>query len=86
MKEISDLLAEIRSFPTGHTGDRLMALWFAISAARELTRSSWSFPGMQLNAPLDRPKTQAELDYEADMQVITEDTQKRAEGGRSFIW
>ena len=86
IKEISDLLAEIRSFPTGHTGDRLMALWFAISAARELTRSSWSFPGMQLNAPLDRPKTQAELDYEADMQVITEDTQKRAEGGRSFIW
>jgi len=46
---ITQLINEMRSYPEGHTGDSLMALWFAFSEIRDCTANRPCF------APLDGP-------------------------------
>lgn len=44
-KLISQLCTEMRSFPDGHTGDSLMALWFAYSEIRDRRGTTIVVPG-----------------------------------------
>ncbi len=46
---ISQLVNEMRAFPDGHTGDSLMALWFAFSEMRDLTGDRVLVPAPQAN-------------------------------------
>ena len=46
---ISQLVNEMRAFPDGHTGDSLMALWFAFSEMRDLTGDRVIVPTIQNN-------------------------------------
>lgn len=41
---IGKLVAEMLAFPEGHTGDSLMALWFAILEMMELTATRYTIP------------------------------------------
>ncbi len=42
--EISKLVNEMRAFPDGHTGDALMALWFAFSEMRDIMSTKYMVP------------------------------------------
>jgi len=42
----SQLVNEMRNWPEGHTGDSLMALWFAFSEIRDLTNDQYSVPNV----------------------------------------
>lgn len=44
--EMKKLVSELKRFPSGHTGDRLMALWFAFVAIRQIEQS---MPGVKIN-------------------------------------
>lgn len=87
MEEVSALLAELRSWPLGHTGDRLMALWFAISAMREHKKTGWNFPGM--NDPLSEAHegmTQEEIDKQLDLIAIRESEAQRRGQSNTWTW
>lgn len=49
------LTAEMLAFPEGHTGDSLMALWFAYLEMVELTANQYTVPGTP--TPIELPKT-----------------------------
>jgi hypothetical protein len=42
----SKLVDEMRQYPSGHTGDSLMALWFAFSEIRDQTADKYTIPGI----------------------------------------
>lgn len=44
-KLINQLINEMRAYPDGHTGDSLMALWFACSEARDYLSNEITIPG-----------------------------------------
>lgn len=52
---ISQLANEMRSYPDGHTGDSLMALWFAYSEIRDRTSTQLVIPSKFLDGPKDMP-------------------------------
>lgn len=69
-KLISQLANEMRSYPDGHTGDSLMALWFAYSEIRDRTSNSLVIPSAFM-----QPQESANLKD----PVIFEAEQKKAE-------
>lgn len=79
----SQLANEMRAFPDGHTGDALMAMWFAYSEIRELLGERLLFPQSSLTLIKDSPPTKTkeqrvELENEADIQMITEQQRQRS--------
>lgn len=86
LDEVAALLAELRSWPLGHTGDRLMAMWFAISAIREHKRNTWSFPGMVIGPAGALPTSRTDLEKQADLAIINEDMERRKQGKGSWVW
>jgi hypothetical protein len=61
-KLITQLVNEMRAYPDGHTGDSLMALWFAYSEARDRFSNRMVIPS---NTP--SPTESLSLDEEAEM-------------------
>jgi hypothetical protein len=79
----SQLANEMRSFPDGHTGDGLMATWFAFSEIRELMGSRVVFPQGSLSIIKDSPPTKTkeqrvELEKQADIEAITMQQRERS--------
>ena len=80
----NQLANEMRAFPDGHTGDALMALWFAFSEIRELVGSRILVPGTQLSTlkdspPLETPEQRVEGEKKADIALTLEQEAERSE-------
>lgn len=78
----SKLANEMRAFPDGHTGDSLMALWFAISEIRELMGTRLLVPGM-VDTIQDSPSVvtaeeRAPMEKVADQAAIDEQNYERS--------
>lgn len=79
----SKLANEMRAFPDGHTGDALMATWFAFSEIRELLGSRVVFPSKMLGTLKDSPPTQTEpqrapYEREEDLKMIRSQEYERS--------
>jgi hypothetical protein len=75
------LINEMRSWPDGHTGDSLMALWFAYLEARDLTGKRFVIPSGNPQIPETVEKTDAAIEaWKADMELIAESTEDRKRG------
>ncbi|MDE1924956.1 MAG: hypothetical protein KGH79_02125 [Patescibacteria group bacterium] len=61
---VSQLVNELRAFPDGHTGDSLMAFWFAYSEIRDRIAGRIIIPGNSLPPSPQGPATEAEADRE----------------------
>lgn len=80
----SQLANEMRAFPDGHTGDALMALWFAYSEIRELVGERVVFPQSMFSVikdspPVHTPAQRVELEKTADIEAIA--VQEKARSG-----
>lgn len=92
---VSKLLNQMRDWPTGHTGDILMALWFAFSEIRDAVASAPKIP-----TPMGKTETlikeevdvfnkeiRKELEKEADKKVSAEQLhQRRLLTSSSRMW
>ena len=79
----SKLANEMRAFPDGHTGDSLMATWFAYSEIRKLLGSRAIFPRTSLmtikdSLPLQTPEQRQVYEKEIDMTMIREQEHERS--------
>lgn len=79
----SQLANEMRAFPDGHTGDALMAMWFAFSQIRELLGSRVLFPSSSFTKIKDSPpvhKAEERVDFEkqADLEMIRQQEKERS--------
>ena len=70
---ITQLVNELRSFPDGHTGDSLMAFWFAFSELRDRRASGIIVPSKPYESPSKEPSTE----QEADLQMINKQELER---------
>lgn len=83
LRLVSQLMNEMRAFPDGHTGDALMALWFAFSEMRDLMGNRIVVPSQSKDPLLkDSPnlKDPAVLKAEekkADIAKILEQTEEK---------
>jgi hypothetical protein len=79
--ECSRLLNEMRSWPDGHTGDSLMALWFATSEMDEHFVSSYTIPPIEDTLSQEqKTKPREELERQIDL-----DTMRRGEATRREV-
>lgn len=82
--ELSAQLAnEMRAFPSGHTGDALMALWFAFSEIRELMGTRITMPTTRPDTIKDSPpvhtaEDRAPLEKAADKALTDEQQYERS--------
>lgn len=79
----SQLANEMRAFPDGHTGDSLMALWFAYSEVRELMGSRVLVPQNVISTikdspPVHKAEERGEFEKEADLKLIKEQERIRS--------
>jgi len=88
---IGKLVAEMLAFPEGHTGDSLMALWFAILEMMELTATRYTMPKTTTApsavtsppAPQNTPE-RAEQEKAADADLIG--LQEGLRSNRQAFW
>jgi hypothetical protein len=59
---VAQLVNEMRAFPDGHTGDSLMALWFAFSEIRDRIAGRIIIPASPHTPPPVGPQTETEAD------------------------
>jgi hypothetical protein len=86
----SKLANEMRAFPDGHTGDSLMALWFAFSEVRELLGSRVLVPrgnydNIKDSPPVHTAEDRAPLEKEADRAVVSEQEYERSQFNRMMM-
>jgi hypothetical protein len=79
----TQLANSMRAFPDGHTGDDLMALWFAYSEIRKLMGDRIAFPRSAMSTIKDSPpvKTVEQrmvFEREADVAMIREQEYQRS--------
>jgi hypothetical protein len=78
--ECAKLINEMRSYPDGHTGDSLMALWFAFLEMRDLGGNRFIFAPptqqSQLLGPLNEEAMKA-FEQQADISLIKQSSQDR---------
>lgn len=87
-KLASQLANEMRSYPDGHTGDSLMALWFAYSEIRDRTSNTLVIPSafMQTKASLDlkdKAIRKAE-EFKVDQKMSADQSYERSNFNRSM--
>ncbi len=75
---INKLVDEMRSWPDGHTGDSLMALWFAYLEARDIKGKTFQFQGIE---SIGSPKKK-ELSIEEQNWLADQTAMKKSEGDR----
>jgi hypothetical protein len=78
----SKLIDEMRQYPSGHTGDSLMALWFAFSEIRDQTADKYTIPGIlgpQIRESIDvhNPVIRQAEEKKADIAQSLEDELER---------
>jgi hypothetical protein len=77
----SQLVNEMRSWPGGHTGDSLMALWFAFSEIRDLTNTAYTVPNIlglnKQEVDVHDPKVRKEEEKKIDLARQLEDEYAR---------
>ncbi len=82
---VNQLLNEMRAFPDGHTGDSLMAFWFAFSEIRDIAGMGVTVPsitaGIAKETPtgseLNNPEARKKGEKEADVAKILESEAER---------
>lgn len=79
----SQLANEMRAFPDGHTGDALMAMWFAFSQIRELLGSRILFPSSSLSKikdspPVHKAEERVDMEKQADIEMIKVQEKERS--------
>ena len=87
---VGKLVAEMLAFPEGHTGDSLMALWFAYLEVVEITGTRFTMPKVQTGlidviktpAPQGTPERK-EQEKAADAERVQQSEEQRA---RSLFW
>lgn len=82
---VNMLLNELRSWPDGHTGDSLMALWFAFLEMRDHAGRGFTIPRTQV-AVIEEAMaglTQEEIDKKIDTETMRESEAVRS--GRVYI-
>lgn len=75
---------EMRAYPDGHTGDSLMALWFALSEIRDRSGDAIVIPsGKYVKnrevVDLTNPETRKEEEHKADIALTLEQQYERSE-------
>ena len=88
---VGKLVAEMLAFPEGHTGDSLMALWFAYLEMVEITGTRITIPSMstaqvELNKPLPAPQNtpeRKEQEKTADQELTAQADLQRS---RAAYW
>lgn len=81
---VAKLMNEMRAFPDGHTGDSLMALWFAFSQMRDLSGDKVLVPAIQSVLLKDPPSMQTKeerkpLEDAADKAAVMEQEWERSQ-------
>lgn len=82
---VSKLMNEMRAFPDGHTGDSLMAFWFAFSQMRDLSGDSITVPSIAAHLafkdppPMSTPEERKPLEDIADKAWIAEQDYERSQ-------
>lgn len=81
----NQLINEMRSWPEGHTGDSLMAMWFAYLEAKKLMGKRFIIPTDITNPlyarPLDLKSVEVQTqEYNADTELIEESDKQRQRG------
>jgi hypothetical protein len=80
VKLATQIANEMRSFPDGHTGDSLMALWFALSEIRDREGDMIIIPSsIATQTKEEAPKTIDEKNKVADTQVRAEQEYLRSQ-------
>lgn len=83
IKLISQLANEMRSYPDGHTGDALMALWFALSEIRDRTSNSLVVPSSFMKPKetpdISKPEIRQAEEKKADLAMSLEKEHERRE-------
>ena len=84
------LANEMRAFPDGHTGDSLMALWFAISETRELLGTRILVPAKGVDMIKDSPElktAEQRAPYEAiaEKKMRAEDEWARSQFNKDML-
>jgi len=76
------LVDEMRSYPEGHTGDSLMALWFAYLEARDLTGSRIVIPVESVSSvPIKMPEAERkDEELKVDLAIMRESEKERRRG------
>jgi hypothetical protein len=80
---VAQLVSEMRAFPDGHTGDSLMALWFAFSEARDLLGTKPMIPTPSAGVVKDSPDMSDDFvlmegNKKADQALILEQQYERS--------
>lgn len=83
----SQLANEMRAFPDGHTGDSLMAMWFAFSQIRELLGSRVLFPSSSISKikdspPVHKAEERVDMEKQADLEMIRQQEKERSNFSR----
>lgn len=86
----SQLANEMRAFPDGHTGDGLMASWFAFSEIRDLLGNRVLMPTNRMETFRDSPPVQThdqrkDMEKEADQALILEQEAERGQLNRMML-
>jgi hypothetical protein len=76
----SKLVDEMRSWPDGHTGDSLMAAWFAYLEARDLVGKRFIFAGLQTPSSMITTEEIAKEELKVDLAMIKESDEARQSG------
>jgi hypothetical protein len=76
---VAQLVNEMRAFPDGHTGDSLMALWFAFSEMRDRIGTRIIIPGSPSTPRPEGPQTE----QDADRELINKQEMGRSAGERA---
>jgi hypothetical protein len=88
----SKLLNEMRAYPEGHTGDSLMALWFAFSQLRDSTAGAYTIgrtlgidkkPSPIMPEAFKNPDKMKELERQEEInQALEKEAERRIFWGR----
>lgn len=88
---VAQLMNEMRAFPDGHTGDTLMALWFAFSEMRDIMAGKIVVPGVSkdplLKEPVDIsvPEVRKAEERKADEAAILEQAAEK-QAYQEMMW
>lgn len=80
---ISQLANEMRAFPDGHTGDSLMALWFAYSEIRDKSSSGLIIPSTFMEHEIQTLDTKNVVDFHKAEEKADKDIREEQEYERS---
>ena len=86
----NQLINELRSWPEGHTGDSLMALWFAVLETRDFAAKRIIIPIQETSKPIASDADLSKVLLDIDMKLVKESNDERQKGkqqvGGKFVF